>query len=556
MTQLHYPEVTLDVLPASMAAMYPGRVAVVDGDRVLGYTELDRRTAAVAAGLRRAGVEERDVIALHLDNSIEFVLAYYGALRAGATVTLVNPAQPPQGLRAQLDDTNAVAVFTSSGRLDVLRDALGDESLLTIVVDGPPDEHTTLDEIETDNVTPGPPELTITSEDVAHLAFTGGTTGVSKGVAVLHRNVIANMTQMIAWRAGHAVREDDAGLVSLEPRCSANRGVVPGDAATIVVSPLFHAHALINMSFLLMCGATQVLAGGRHGVRFDPGRMLELIEIHRATYITGSPTMWAALVAHPDVATRDLGSVAVVSSGAAPIDRVTLDRLATAFPHGSVVEGYGLTEATCLVTSAPLVATEEDGLGGYRFGSVGVPTFDTDVEIRSLTDHTTPVSCGERGGLWVRGPQVTAGYPHHPDITAQQFVDGWLDTGDIAYRDEDGYVYIADRAKDMLIYKGYNVYPRELEEVLVTHPDIASAAVVARDAGPVGQEPVAFVVAEEGHDVDAQSVMTFVAEKVLPYKKIRDVFTVDALPTSAAGKIQKVALRELVSTAKEPSHHA
>ena len=156
----------------------------------------------------------------------------------------------------------------------------------------------------------------------------------------------------------------------------------------------------------------------------------------------------------------------------------------------------------------------------------------------------------------MRGPQVTAGYLHHPEITAEQYVDGWLDTGDIAFRDDDGYVYIADRAKDMLIYKGYNVYPRELEEILVTHPDIASAAVVARDAGVVGQEPVAFVVAEEGHDIDAQGVMTFVAEKVLPYKKIRDVFTVDALPTSAAGKIQKVALRELVSTSKEPARHA
>ena len=555
MTQLHYPEITLDALPASMAAMYPGRNAVVDGDRVLSYTELDHRTAAVAAGLHRAGVDERDVIALHLDNSIEFVLAYYGALRAGATVTLVNPAQPAPGLRAQLDDTNAAAVFTSSGHLDVLREALGDDSLLTIVVDGSPDEHTTLDEIETDHATTEPTALTISSDDVAHLAFTGGTTGVSKGVQVLHRNVIANVTQMIGWRAGHSVVDDATGTLHLEPRDGGSRGVQPGDAATIVVSPLFHAHALINMSFLLMCGATQVLAGGRHGVRFDPGRMLELIERYRATYVTGSPTMWSAIVGHPDVATRDLASVRVVSSGAAPMDRVTLDRLAAAFPSCSVVEGYGLTEATCLVTSAPL-ADVGQGRGEYRLGSVGLPTFDTEVQIRSLADRTTPLPAGERGGLWVRGPQVTAGYLHHPEITAEQYVDGWLDTGDIAYRDEDGYVYIADRAKDMLIYKGYNVYPRELEEILVTHPDIASAAVVARDAGVVGQEPVAFVVAEEGHDIDAQSVMTYVAEKVLPYKKIRDVFTVNALPTSAAGKIQKVALRELVSTSKEPARHA
>ena len=139
------------------------------------------------------------------------------------------------------------------------------------------------------------------------------------------------------------------------------------------------------------------------------------------------------------------------------------------------------------------------------------------------------------------------GYLDHPEITAAQYVDGWLDTGDIAYRDGDGYLFICDRAKDMLIYKGYNVYPRELEEILVTHPSVSSAAVVGREAGAIGQEPVAFVVAEPGTDVDAAAVMAYVAERVLPYKKIRDVVVVDELPTSAAGKIQKVQLRQLLA---------
>ena len=152
-----------------------------------------------------------------------------------------------------------------------------------------------------------------------------------------------------------------------------------------------------------------------------------------------------------------------------------------------MVEGYGLTEATCLVSSAPLT-----GGGEYRLGSVGLPTFDTEVEIRS--DDGAVLGPDERGELWVRGPQVTDGYLDHPEITAAQYVDGWLDTGDIAYLDDDGYLFICDRAKDMLIYKGYNVYPRELEEILVTHPSVSSAAVVGRDGRRVGQEPVAFVV--------------------------------------------------------------
>jgi long-chain acyl-CoA synthetase len=552
-TELTYPDVAMSALPASMARMYSSRAAVVDGDRVLTYRGLDDDSARVAAALCEAGVVERDVVALYLSNSIEFVVAYYGSLRAGATVTLINPLQPVAGLRAQITETGAVVGFTQREQSVRLVEAAQGTSIATIVVVDAADgaepaaseatAHLDAPRIRSlSEFVAGhdvAPVISVTTTDVAHLAFTGGTTGVSKGVRVLHRNVLANVTQMIGWRAGHDVVAGADGLLRLEPRAdTADRGVTPGDAATVVVSPLFHAHALINMSFLLMCGATQVLAG-----RFDPARMLELIERHRATYVTGSPAMWHALATHPDVAVRDLSSVRVVSSGAAPIDHVTLEHLQSAFPSGSIVEGYGLTEATCLVSSAPLTAD-----GDYRLGSVGLPTFDTEVQIRSVDDPAVTLASGERGELWVRGPQVTDGYHGHPEITAAQFVDGWLDTGDIAYRDADGYLYICDRAKDMLIYKGYNVYPRELEEILVTHPDVAAAAVVGRDAGSIGQEPVAFLVAKDGHEVDADVVREFVAEKVLPYKKIRDVVVVDALPTNAAGKIQKVALRELLGT--------
>lgn len=186
----------------------------------------------------------------------------------------------------------------------------------------------------------------------------------------------------------------------------------------------------------------------------------------------------------------------------------------------------------------PLVVDSE-----YRLGSVGLPVFDTELEIRSQIDPTVVLPDGELGELWIRGPQVTDGYLGHPEITAEQYVDGWLATGDIAYRDADGFVYIADRAKDMLIYKGYNVYPRELEEILVTHPKVSTAAVVGREAGAIGQEPVAFVVPVDGEEPAAEELKAYVAEQVLPYKKIREVVVVDALPTSAAGKILKTDLR-------------
>ncbi|QGP87437.1 AMP-binding protein [Gordonia sp. 135] len=547
-TTLNYPDTSMAVVPASMAALYGDRAAVVDGETTLTYTDLDARSAAVASALRSAGVAERDVVLIYLTNSIEFVVSYYGSLRAGATVTLVNPLQPVPGLHRQIVETGAVAGFTQFEQSGRLLSAAADSPLSTVVVvDGSAAaveglgaegvRVTSLDEFVAGHAEA--PAVTVTSEDVAHLAFTGGTTGVSKGVRVLHRNVLGNATQMIGWRAGHAIEVGDHGLLRLTPRAGSDRGVVPGDAATVVVSPLFHAHALINMTFLLLCGATHVFAG-----RFEPGRMLALIEQHRASYVTGSPAMWHALAVHPDVESRDLTSVRVVSSGAAPIDLVTLEQLEKAFPAAAIVEGYGLTEATCLVSSAPLTAK-----GQYRLGSVGLPTFDTEVEIRAAHDPAVVLPAGERGQLWVRGPQVTDGYLGHPEKTAEQFVDGWLDTGDIAFRDADGYIYICDRAKDMLIYKGYNVYPRELEEILVTHPDVAAAAVVGREAGPVGQEPVAFLVPKGGHVIDEDAVAAFVAEQVLPYKKIRDVVVVEELPTSAAGKVQKVALRERLTHA-------
>jgi long-chain acyl-CoA synthetase len=540
---LHYPDLTLAAFPSAMADLYGDKAAVVDGDTVCTYRELDQRSSAFAAALRDSGVAERDVVLLHLGNCIEFVVAYYGALRAGATVTLVNPLQPGPGLRSQIVDTAAVAAVTQPAQLDTLTEAASGTTVRTIVVAGLPagvgrGQFGFEEFVRGYATAPFTPK--VSGDDVAHLAYTGGTTGLSKGVRVLHRNVLANVTQMIAWRAGHEVRATADGGIELRPVESlGDSGVVPGAGATVVVSPLFHAHALINMSFLLLSGATQVFAG-----RFEPGRMLELIETHRATYITGSPAMWHAVATHPDAVVRDTDSVRVVSSGAAPIDHVTLEALGRAFPSASVVEGYGLTEGTCLVASAPLT-----GSVAYKLGSVGLPVFDTEVQIRAQDDSGAVLEAGTRGKLWVRGPQVTDGYLNHPEITAQQYLDGWLDTGDIAYLDEDGYLFICDRTKDMLIYKGYNVYPRELEEILVSHPDVSSAAVVGREAGSVGQEPVAFVVPMPDVTIDPDAVSAFVAERVLPYKKVRDVVVVEQLPTSAAGKILKTKLREQLAAA-------
>lgn len=541
---IDYPEVTTVRLPETAARRYGDRVAFVLGDTTLTYAEFGSRTGCFAAALHGAGIGRGDVVLIHLTNGIEFVVAYYGSLRAGATVSLVNPIQPVAGLRHQLRDTAARAVVTQAAQYEnAAAAAAGTAVELTIVhrlagasatrsphsggvvdydefVSGAPAEYTCLD---------------VTGDEVAHLAYTGGTTGVSKGVRVLHRNIVANLAQTMTARSGLTLVREPDGLIGFADRVrepSWDFGL--GTDVSIVVSPLFHAHALIGMNTQLLAGATNVFAG-----RFTPAGMLELIDRHRVTAIAGSPAMWHALTAHPDAVRRDLTSVRLVTSGAAPIDLSTLAALRATFPRARVGEGYGMTEATALVTGSPMI-----GRYPAKDGSVGVPMFDTEVQVRALDGSGAVLGANEPGTLWVRGPQVAAGYLNRPDETAQQFVDGWLDTGDVGHIDEDGFVFISDRIKDMLIYKGYNVYPREIEEVLLTHPGVHSAAVVGRATAGVGEEPVGFVVPAPGSRVTPEELMDFVAAQVLPYKKLREVVLLDELPITPTGKIVKAALRE------------
>ncbi|WP_223166739.1 class I adenylate-forming enzyme family protein [Nonomuraea sp. SYSU D8015] len=537
---LDYPELTAGELLTTAARLYGDRTAVVDGPERLTFAQLHARAAAFAHAARDAGVRDGDAVLLHLPNSVWFLVGYYGALLAGASVTPANPLQPAPALRAQLLDTRAVLAVSHPAHVAALRAAAPDSALRTIVVvppaDHPPDG-TPAGAVTLAGFVAGRPAAApgtaVTPDDVAHIAYTGGTTGDPKGVRVLHRNVVANVVQMTAWRAAHLLVADRGGARLRPIPGVLDAGVSPGNAVTVSVAPLFHAHALINVNFLLLCGTTVVLPG-----RFDPGLLLADVERHRATYVTGSPAMWHALLDSPELGARDLSSVRVVSSGAAPMDPATLEALAAAFPDAMVSEGYGLTEATCLVTAAPLLR------GARRKpGSVGLPIFDTAVQVRSPGDGAAVLGPDEPGELWVRGPQVTAGYLNRPEATAEQFAGGWLRTGDIGHVDAEGFVFISGRTKDMLIYKGYNVYPRELEDILHGHRDVGAAAVVGRPVPDVGEEPVAFVVPRQGAVIDPEAVMAFVAERVPPYKKVRAVHVVDALPTSPAGKILKAELR-------------
>jgi long-chain acyl-CoA synthetase len=384
-----------------------------------------------------------------------------------------------------------------------------------------------------------PPDVAIDVRcDLAHLAYTGGTTGRSKGVQLPHRNVVVNTLQSACWGTGSVPALDaHGGLVLDQVEPPEERPVRLGSGSGINLTPWFHAMGTIGgLNAPVLTGGTTILHE-----RFDPGAYLADAERFRVTSMGGAPPLFGALLRHPDLATRDLSSVQSIGSGAAPMPVEMIEALRRRFgPDVVIAEGYGLTEVTMVATMGP------QGRSGVRkVGTVGLPVYDTEVRIVDpAAGDLDPLPAGERGEVCIRGPQVMVGYKDRPDESAAALVDGWLRTGDIGTLDEDGYLSIVDRKKDMLLYKGYNVYPRELEELLHARPGVVGAAVVGRPDPLAGELPVAFVVAPGLGASEADALMDAVNAQVLPYKRLREVHLVDEIPVSAAGKVLKRALRE------------
>ncbi|MEU5397864.1 class I adenylate-forming enzyme family protein [Streptomyces sp. NPDC005963] len=547
---LDIPEVGADALLAGAARAYPNRVALLDGEESLTFAELHTAALRVAGGLRTRGLEPGDAVGLHMPNTYWYVVAYYGALCAGLAVAPLNPAQPAGALRTQLADCGAQAVFTHPANAAVLSEALPEAVRLLVHVPGtaagpaPADAVLPTDSVPLAELLAGEPleGYTVDPDLVAHLQLTGGTTGRSKAVRVLHRNLVANVVQTCCWRSASLPSLDEQGGVRVtridDP---APQTVLPGEGCNIAIAPFFHGLGLVGHNANTLLGATAVVTGGR----FDADQFIRDIERHRVTHMSGSPAMYYGMLRSAELDERDLSSVRMITSGTAPIDTTALRKLREAFPGASVTEGYGLSEATMGLTMSPPGAEIETPTG-----SVGVPISDTEVEIRA-EDGVTVRKQGETGEIWARGPQITDGYQDDPELTAVQFKDGWLRTGDMGHFDKNGFLFLVGRAKDMLIYKGYNVYPQPLEDLLCSHPSIAQASVVGRPHPEFGEIPVAFVVlrphaaaeVERGREF-LDEVMAHVAAQVAPYQKVRELHVVDALPLTPTGKILKTQLRE------------
>jgi long-chain acyl-CoA synthetase len=503
---LDYPEVPVGAILAGAARRYGDRTAFIRGEEELTFAELWRQACRFANALVDRGARHGDRVALRMPNCLQYPVAYYGLLLAGATFVPVNPLLPEQATEAQLRDADAKFTITAADVPAMCANA---------------------------SDTPQAPEIDIYA-DLAHLAYTGGTTGVSKGVRLPHRNVVVNTLQFACFQSGSLPALDADGGVVLDqigsPEEFPNR---MGTGVSINLTPWFHAMGTIaGLNVPVLAGITVILHD-----RFDPVAYLADAEKYRVTYMGGAPALFAGLLACPDMRTRDLSSVRSLGSGAAPMPVEMANALHRIVPDAVINEGYGLTEVTMGAATGPAHRS-----GTRKIGTVGVPVFDTEIKIVPAEGGEESLPAGERGEVCIRGPQVMAGYHNRPDATADVLVDGWLHTGDIGVLDEDGFLSIVDRKKDMLLYKGYNVYPRELEELLIAHPGVAMAAVVGRKDLELGELPVAFVVPAKP-DLAAETLMADINAQVVPYKRIREVIFIDQIPVSAAGKILKRELR-------------
>ncbi|MEU0789726.1 AMP-binding protein [Amycolatopsis sp. NPDC005961] len=535
---LDYPEVPVGSLLAAGAARWGDRTAFAHDGRSLTFTETYRAACRFAHALRARGVGRGDVVALHLPNCLAFPIAYYGTLLAGATFSPANPLLPPDDLAFQLADCEAAAVVTFGPVAGVLA-SVADRipARLTIVV-GPTGD-LPAGAVEFEAFHAGQPDErpdagTSVHDDLAHLAYTGGTTGRSKGVRLTHRNVVVNTLQHACWGTGSVPALDEHGDVTIDQIGSEDEWPSRlGTGVAINLTPWFHAMGIIGgLNAAVLAGTTTVLHS-----RFDPAAYIADAERLRITGIGGAPALFAALLATPAFHTADLSSVKSIGSGAAPMNHAMINALRERFPGVVVAEGYGLTEATMGAVISPTYRS-----GTRKVGSVGVPIFDTEVKVVPAEGGEDPLPAGEKGEVCLRGPQIMLGYRNRPEETAAALVDGWLHTGDVGILDADGYLSIVDRKKDMLLYKGYNVFPRELEELLITMPGVAAAAVVGRPDIEVGELPVAFVVPRGS--LDADELMAAVNEKVTPYKRLREIRVVEQIPVSAAGKVLKRELRQ------------
>ncbi len=503
------PEQALTPFTLANAPQLGDKPALIDGPtgRTLTYAQLDEAVRRLAGGLVARGFGKGDVLALLSPNIPEYAVVFHGVAMAGGAVTTINPTYTPGEVRHQLADAGATILVTVEMFLDTAREAAEGTGVTEVVVIGEADGAPSLTSLMGE---PLAEQVPVAQDDVVVLPYSSGTTGLSKGVMLTHANLVANIQQT---------------RVPMD---------ITADESFIAVLPFFHIYGMqVLMNCGVRSGATIVTMP-----RFDPAQFLELNATHRCTRAFVAPPIVVFLAKHPAVEGADLSAMETIFSGAAPLS-AELAEEAAARLGCEVVQGYGMTELSPVSHLTPP--------GGYKPGSVGVTGPNQECRI---VDAASGESLGEdeEGELWVRGPNVMKGYLNNAEATAATITeDGWLRTGDVARVDADGHVYIVDRLKELIKYKGFQVPPAELEGLLMTHPDVADAAVIGLPDDEAGELPVGYVVLKEGREATEEDLKAFVADQVATYKQLRRITITDAIPKSASGKILRRILRDEAS---------
>jgi len=522
------------------AKKHPDHTAIIFMGKKITYKELNILSDKFATALHTLGVKKGDRVAIYLPNIPQYIISYYGASKLGAIVTAVSPLYKERELEYQINDSGAENLIFLDLLYPIVKAVKEKTKLKHLIVAnigeylpstkriigsllGKVPSHKVSQETGVhhfkelvDKSPPTPPTVEINpKEDLMALQYTGGTTGMPRGAMLTHFNLVSNAVACAHWLHGKEPKE--------------------AQDIFLTVLPLFHIYGMTTaMNAPIYLAGTMVMLP-----RPDALEILKSIQEHRVTVYCGVPTLYAVLINHPDIQKYNLKSVKFCISGSAPLPPEVQKKFME-LSGGVLVEGYGLTESSPVTHCNPLDPT----LKMVKVGSIGLPWPDTDSQIVDVQTGEKGLPISEVGELIIKGPQIMKGYWNLPEETAAVLRDGWLYTGDIGKMDEDGYFYITDRKKDLIKYKGYSVYPREIEDVLYEHPAVKICAVVGKPDKVAGEIPKAFVILKEGATASEEEIKKFVKAKVAPYKAIREVEFRTELPMSLVGKVLRRTLRE------------
>ena len=535
--RIDYPLIPLCEFLKRTVEKYPDNTAIIYFDRAMTYRELGLAVDRFATALNDMGVKKGDKVALFLPNVPQFPIAYYGAIRVGAVETAVSPLYKEREVEHQLVDSEVETIVVLDLLYPIVEKVMDRTKLKRVIVTSLKEYMpgakaflgSLLGRIPSHKVErkpnvyflqelmskypPSPPNVEIDpKEDLAALQYTGGTTGTSKGAMLTHMNLVSNAVMCDEWLQGTV-----------------------GGETFLTVLPLFHIYGMTTgMNTPIHLAGKMVMLPS-----FNVETTLKAVQKHRVTVFCGAPTLYSMLLSHPGIGKYDLTSVRFCISGSAPLPpEVQKKWMETT--RGVLVEGYGLTESSPVTHCNPL----DRSMKTVKVGSIGLPWPDTDAKIMDIETGEKELGVGEVGEVVVKGPQVMKGYWKMADETAAVLRAGWLYTGDIGKMDEDGYFYITDRKKDLIKYKGYSVYPREIEDVLYEHPAVKLCGVIGKTDPVAGEIPKAFVVLKEGATATEEEIMKFVNEKLAPYKAIRELEFRKELPMTLVGKVLRRVLQE------------